>query len=115
MQKDDRVYLDDMLAAAKRVRDKMRGISRTDFDADENLRLAVTHLLQIIGEAAFKSSPAFRDAHPEMPWRPIMGMRHRIVHDYTNVNDDIIWQTVQNDLAPLIALLETLLLQPPPP
>jgi uncharacterized protein with HEPN domain len=52
-------------------------IDRTAFDGDENLRLALAHLVQIIGEAAARVSSGFRDAHSEIPWRLIVGMRQK--------------------------------------
>ena len=63
----------------------MTGLSREDFDNNEQLRLAVTHLLQIIGEAARRASLDFRNTHPEIPWKAIVGMRSKVVHDYLNV------------------------------
>jgi uncharacterized protein with HEPN domain len=91
MTKDDSVYLGHMLDQARKVVGKVQGKARADFDADENLRLALAHIVQTIGEAARRVSEATKDAHPEVPWRNIMGMRHRIVHDYMNVDEDILW------------------------
>ena len=59
-------------------------------DADENLRLALTHLVQIIGEAGRQVSREFSDRHPEIPWADIVGMRHKVVHDYLGVDEDIV-------------------------
>lgn len=55
--------------------------SRAAYDADEDLRLALTHLVQTLGEAARRVSSPFQQAHPEVPWRKIIGMRHKVVHD----------------------------------
>ena len=78
------------------------------FDADENLRLAMAHLLQIIGEAAGRLSPEFREQHPEVPWKAIVGMRHKVVHDYLNVDYNVVWRTATEELPPLLSLLERL-------
>jgi uncharacterized protein with HEPN domain len=51
----------------------------------------------------------FRDTHPEIPWKAIVGMRSKVVPDYLNVDEDIVWDTVKNDLAPLVLELERLL------
>ena len=51
--------------------------------------LALAHLVQVIGEAARRVSPEFCDAHPEIPWKAIVGMRHKVVHDYMDVDEDI--------------------------
>jgi hypothetical protein len=55
----------------------------------------------------------FRDAHPEVPWSIIIGMRHRIVHDYRDLRVDILWSTVQDDVQEFIRLVEPLV--PPAP
>jgi uncharacterized protein with HEPN domain len=79
-----------------------------DYDNDENLRLALAHLVQVIGEAARRVSPSGQTTHPQIPWREITGMRHKIVHDYLNVDEDVVWEVVTGDLPPLIALLEAI-------
>ena len=72
----------------------------------ENLRLALIHLIQVIGEAARQVSREFSDGHPEVPWADIVGMRHKVVHDYLGVDEDIVWQVVTQDLPTLVAALE---------
>ncbi|MEM9449122.1 MAG: HepT-like ribonuclease domain-containing protein [Cyanobacteria bacterium P01_E01_bin.6] len=64
--------------------------------------------MQIIGEAARRVSLDFRNTHPEIPWKAIVGMRSKVVHDYLNVDEDVVWDTVKNDLAPLVLELEKL-------
>jgi uncharacterized protein with HEPN domain len=91
-----------MLDTARNAVGKVAGKSRGDFEADENLRLAVAYLIQIIGEAATRVSSSFRDAHPSIPWSEIIGMRQKIVHDYLGVDYDIVWQVVTADL-PVLA------------
>jgi uncharacterized protein with HEPN domain len=108
LQRDDLVYVGHILDTARRVLRLVDGVSRTQFDEDEALRLAITHLLQTIGEAARRVSQPFRDTHPHVPWPAIIGMRHRIVHDYLNVDEEIVWQTETTELRPLVLLLEAL-------
>jgi len=105
-RKSDPDYLGHMLDAARKAVGKVSGISRQTFDGDENLRITLTHLIQIIGEAASRVSPEGRQEHPEIPWRVIVGMRHRIVHDYLEVDEEVVWQVVTQDLPPLIMALE---------
>lgn len=102
MSKGDDLYLGHMLDTAQGAVAKLSGKSRADFDSDENLRLALAHLLQIIGEAARRVSSAFRENHRYVPWNAIIGMRHKVVHDYLNVDYDVVWETVVNDLPPLV-------------
>ena len=108
-QRDDQVYVGHMIDTANKAINFVEGLNREDFDNNEQLRLAITHLLQIIGEAARRVSLEFRDAHSEIPWKAIVGMRSKVVHDYLNVDEDVVWDTVKNDLSPLIAELEKLL------
>jgi uncharacterized protein with HEPN domain len=60
--------------------------------------LALTHLVQVIGEAARKVSPATRQRLPIIPWTVVIGVRHVIVHDYLGVDEDIVWQVVSHDV-----------------
>jgi uncharacterized protein with HEPN domain len=89
----DLVYVGHMLDMARKAVSKTQGISRETYDADENLRLALIHLVQTIGEAARQVS----------------------VHDYVGVDDDIVWQVVTEDLPQLVAALESIASQAPPP
>jgi uncharacterized protein with HEPN domain len=106
MPKDDGLYLGHMLDMARKACAKTASIQRGEYDADENLRLALAHLIQVIGEAARRVSPEGRAAHPEIPWREVMGIRHKIVHDYMDLNDDVIWEVVTRDLPGLVQQLE---------
>jgi len=101
MPRDDRVYVGHMVDLARKAVAKTRGCSREAYDSDENLRLALAHLVQMIGEAARRVSAEFRAMHPAIPWADIVGMRSKIVHDYMNVDEDIVWQVVTRDLPSL--------------
>jgi uncharacterized protein with HEPN domain len=105
MKKDDLVYARQMLDSAEKAARKAKGITREDFDRDENLQLAIVYLIQTLGESARRVSAAFRDAHPEIPWAEIVGMRHHAVHDYLDVDFEIVWRAATEDLPPLIAQL----------
>src|SRR5262249_58849378 len=105
-QKDDLVYAGHMLDSARRALRLAAGKDRAAFDSDEALSLALTHLLQVIREAARQLSPEFRAKHSEIPWPAIVGMRHRVVHDYMHVDLDIVWDVVTRELAPLVVQLE---------
>jgi len=109
MQKDDFVYVGHMLDTARSIVSKAASKSRAEFDANENLRLALAHLIQTLGEAARRVSPEFQQDHPELPWKQIIGMRHKVVHDYLHVDYDIVWAVATVDLPPLVAKLEKIL------
>ena len=102
MPKDELVYVGHMLDKAHEALSLVRGKTRQDYDRDSALRLALTHLIQVIGEAARRVSPQFRDRHPQIPWEALAGMRSKIVHDYMNVDEDIVWDSVTQELHPLI-------------
>ncbi len=95
-----------ILDAARQAADLARSRTRADLDADVTLSLSLTRLLEIIGEAARGLTPAFREAHTDVPWHKMAGMRDRLVHAYFDVNIDVVWQTVTQDLPPLIRRLE---------
>jgi uncharacterized protein with HEPN domain len=113
MRKDDRIFVGHALDTARRVAVKVAGIDRAAFDGDENLRIALVHLLQIIGEASSRVSAEFRERSPLVPWAAITGMRDRIVHDDLNINETVVWQTATEEMASMIAMFEAILRGPP--
>jgi uncharacterized protein with HEPN domain len=113
MNRDDAIRLQHMLDAAREAIAFTQGLALLDLNEDRKLELALVKDVEIIGEAAYQVSQTTRDSLPGIPWEDIIGMRHRLVHAYFDINLDILWQTVQNDLPPLIAELERALLQEP--
>ena len=102
---DDNTRLTHMLEAAEKALTFSHGKQRTDFDHDEILGLALVRLLEIIGEAANRVSQDTQDQHSEIPWPKIVGMRNRLIHGYDVVDLDILWQTLDQDLQPLVDAL----------
>ncbi len=74
MSPRDLVYVGHMLDMARKAITKTQGLSRQEYDQNEDLRLALTHLVQIIGEAARNVSPEFCASHSDIPWASIIGM-----------------------------------------
>jgi uncharacterized protein with HEPN domain len=105
MSKDDMVYVGHMLEMSEKALDFVSGLDKTAYEENEQLRLALIYIIQILGEAARQVSPEFKAAHPEISWHEIIGMRHRIVHDYMNVDEDVVWEVVWQDLPRLVAIL----------
>lgn len=103
-----------MLSEARKVVARVQTANRAELDTDEDLAAALVWRLSVIGEAAGRVSQAVRDKHPQVPWTQVVGMRHRLIHGYDAIDLDVVWQTVQVDLPPLIAELERIV-QPPPP
>jgi uncharacterized protein with HEPN domain len=98
--------LRDMLGYAKEACALVNGKSREEFDSDRLLNLSLSRLLEIIGEAANRVSPAYRRRHPEIAWRQIIDMRNRLIHGYDIVDLDIVWNSVTQDIPVLITSLE---------
>jgi uncharacterized protein with HEPN domain len=110
MQRDE-AYLLDMLISARDARSVVEELSREKFQSSRIHQLASLKAIETIGEAASRISDTFRAAHPEIPWRKIIGMRNRLIHAYFKVDIDKVWETIQDDLPPLIEHLQ--LLVPP--
>lgn len=108
MTKGDLTFVAHMIDLGESAAHKCSNISKEQFDADENLRLAVTHLVQSIGEAARKISTEFRQRHSLIPWIQIVGMRHKVVHDYMHVDYDLVWDVATIELQPLLVELKKL-------
>lgn len=105
----DAALLLDMLLAARDARAFLQGLDRAAFLASRLHQNAVIRSLEVIGEAAGKVSSATQAAHPDIPWRDIIGMRHRLIHGYAEVRLDLIWMVTQERLGPLIAALVPLI------
>jgi uncharacterized protein with HEPN domain len=106
MRKDDQVRLRHMLDAAREAIAFTQDRTRVDLETDRMLVLALVKEIEIVGEAANQISQATREQLTGIPWADIVGMRHRLVHAYFEINLEILWQTVQGDLPPLVAELE---------
>lgn len=110
----DVAWLVDMLAAARAVQSFVVGRTFEQYLSDLYFRSAVERQVEIIGEAARGISQRFRDAHPEIPWRPIMAQRHRLAHEYGEIDDSIIWAVATLHVPRLIKQIEPLTPPIPP-
>ena len=111
----DEAHLSDILEAARAIQRFTTGVSLEAFKANEEKYEAVNRKLEIIGEAARRLSSVARDQFPEIPWNLLTGMRNILIHDYDDVDLDIVWDTVQRDLPPLVIRLAAHLAATPPP
>jgi uncharacterized protein with HEPN domain len=111
----DPAYLAHMLEAITRIQRYMGRTRRAGFLRDALLQDAVIRNIEIIGEAASRLSPEFTARHAEIPWRDIVGMRHRLIHGYLKVNVDTVWEVVERDLPALAPGLRALLGPQSPP
>jgi uncharacterized protein with HEPN domain len=103
---DDMISMKHMLDYAREAYGMASGSRREDLDHDRKLQLALTRLIEIVGEAASRVSAATRDRYLNIPWRQIIGMRNRLIHGYDILDFNILWDTVTRELLPLINELE---------
>ncbi|HUT54693.1 MAG TPA: HepT-like ribonuclease domain-containing protein [bacterium] len=101
-------YLLDMLQQARGVVKAVKGLTLDEYETNEDLRLAVERRIEIIGEAARRVSEKFREAHPEIPWRKIIAQRNVLIHEYGEVEDEIMWDVATISVPELVRLLEPL-------
>lgn len=107
--KNDLIRLKHMLDYAQRAQTFCANYSRETFRADELVQNAVARALEVLGEASSQITDEFQAKHSQIAWAQIKGMRNRLIHAYFEVNLDIMWDTVQEALPPLIAELQLLL------
>jgi uncharacterized protein with HEPN domain len=105
----DSAYLLDILKAAKLALSYLEGKTKQAFSKDTQCQDAVIRRLEIIGEAAGRVSGATTAKFSSLPWKKMVSMRNIMIHEYQDVDLGIVWETVQNDLPPLITLLEPLI------
>jgi len=109
MSPDDRVRLRHIADALNSAMRFTHGRRREDLDGDEMLAFALVHALQIAGEAAARVSAETRAECPGIPWATMIGMRHRLVHAYFDINFDILWTTAVEAAPALLAQVQPLL------
>ena len=107
--KADLARVHHMLDATREALEFSTDKTRLDLDTDRLLCLSLVHLLEIIGEAAVAISSEFKEKYPQIPWSGIMGMRNRLIHGYYDINLDIVWETVKENIPPLKAELEKII------
>jgi len=104
----DEERLRDILEAIATVHAHPVG-TREDYEADEVKRWFYLKQVEIIGEAGWKLSDALKTAHPEIPWSRISGMRHILVHDYWQVDWDLLWRVLTREIDLLKGQVEAIL------
>jgi uncharacterized protein with HEPN domain len=112
--RDWRLRLRDILDAIAAIQEYTAGMDFESFCQDRKTVDAVVRNFTVIGEAAAHIDPDEADAHPEIPWQVMRDMRNVVVHRYFGIDRRIVWDTLRDDLPPLVALLEALLEDQPP-
>jgi len=102
MQLEDHIRLRHMLDAAEEALGFAKSATRADLNSNRMLAFAIVRAIEIIGEAATTVTDETKQAHPDLPWRSMAGMRNRLIHAYYDVDLDRVWDTVSVDLPPLV-------------
>ena len=105
MIKNDQVYLEHILEAISKIESFVNGLTKFDFDRNVLIQDAVIRNFEIIGEATKKISKQFTQKHSGIPWQDMAGMRDKLIHDYLDVDLDVIWRTIESDLPLLKEML----------
>ena len=106
---DPNIAFNQLLSHAQEAVEILRGKTRSDLDTDRLLNLALTRLLEIIGEAANRVPDEIQIKYPDIPWLQMISARNRLIHGYDNVDFDILWIIVKDDLPALISQIEKIL------
>ncbi|MGC1374856.1 MAG: DUF86 domain-containing protein [Anaerolineales bacterium] len=106
---DDAARLGHIFDAICRIEEYTHGVHKDTFIGHGMMQDAVMRQVEIIGEASRNISDEFQEAHPELPWLQMRGIRNKIVHDYLEINTDVIWDTIKNDLPVLKSQVQKLL------
>ncbi len=109
MRSEDIIRVRHMLDAARAAMKFVENKTRSDIDDDLLLALGLMKSIEIIGEAASKISRESRISFPEIPWVDVIGMRNRLIHAYADVDRNVLWETVTEDLPVLIPMLEKII------
>ena len=108
-KRDTLLLLEDMLQSARKIKRYITGLDFDSFISDNKTMDAVVRNFEIIGEAANRVDPDFRDSNPEIEWKRIRGFRNRIVHEYFGIDYEIVWQIIEEYLDELIDWLDTII------
>ncbi|MDD1444303.1 DUF86 domain-containing protein [Dolichospermum sp. ST_sed3] len=106
--KDDLFYIESILSSIERIQSYISGKDQETFVGDFITQDASVRQLEIIGEATKRISKDFRNNNPEIPWADMAGMRDVLIHDYIDVDLEIVWKTASESIPKLKALLEKL-------
>jgi len=105
----DKGRLEDIIEYSTNVTNLIEGYSLEALIADKRTYYSVMKNIEVVGEAAYMLTKAFKMSHPEIPWKVVQGMRHVLVHDYANVVSATLYDTAVNDMQPLRQQVERFL------
>lgn len=97
----DKLYVEHILEAIEKIEKFIGGSSFNDFKNNEQLQSAVVREISVIGEAVRKLSENFKKSKPKIPWKDVVGMRDKLIHDYFEIDIDTVWKTIKENLLEL--------------
>jgi len=109
MNKDNLVYIEDILESAFKITEYIKDMSEEDFLNDNKTQSAVIREIEVVGEATKRISTEFREKYPHVPWKMIAGMRDVLIHQYDAVDLLTVWDTAVNDIPKIISQLEKII------
>ena len=101
MKKDNNVYLQDVLTAIAKIEQYTANLTEEDFGSNQLVQDAVIRNLELIGEAIGHLTPSFTENHADFPSHEAIAMRNFLIHQYDEIDVEILWETVQKDLPAL--------------
>lgn len=106
MNKDPKIYIEHILSAIQKINQYTTDLSIEQFIEDDKTHDAVIRQLETIGEAAGQLEDEFRQQYSNMPWKFMLAMRNKLIHEYFDVDLEIVWKTVKESLPELKKQLE---------
>ncbi|GAB5491347.1 MAG: DUF86 domain-containing protein [Phototrophicaceae bacterium] len=107
-RKDDALLLDMLIACRKLIR-FTQDLAKDDFLSDDLVQSATLREFQVLGEASRMISDESKSKYQQIPWKVISGLRNRIIHEYFNVDLNILWETIQTNIPELLSQLNAIL------
>ena len=109
MSRDWKLYLEDIVVSCEKILRYTEGLSAEQLMQDDKTYDAVVRNLEILGEAAKHIPNEARDLLDDIDWRKAAGMRDMLAHDYFGIDNDILWDVVQNKVPELLEAVESFL------
>lgn len=110
-KRSDKLLLEDIVESIEKILKYTNELTFEEFISNEMVIDAVVRNFEIIGEAANRISEELRKRHSEIPWRQIIGFRHRIVHEYFGIDYEIVWKIVRENLDDLFSRIDLIIAQ----